>query len=449
MTAHVTRFRPLLPLLLICTLLLPIQGRAQSLIRDAGMEYGLNSMARPIIEAAGLSASRIRVLVVNDMGLNAFVTDGRAVYIHAGLILRLQSSEALQAVIAHELAHIANGHFVRRQLNMQNAKRNSLLGMAAGIAAGALSGSPELGAGIIQGSSGSALGVLLAHTRAEEAAADKAGLRYLARAGIPPDAMQEVFALFAGQEALSPSRQSAWARTHPMSRDRARAAENFAAVLSPRTTDRTRTEYWYQRARGKLSAYLRSPSYTLDKVGPNDDSDAARIQRAVAYFKLSDMDRARAEMAALIEKRPADPYFHELLGWMEIESGNSTHAVAAYEEAIALAPRISMIQGGYGRSLLTLNTPETDKKALKALERARSGDRYNQRILRDLAVAYARQGNNGMAALSTAQRYEVMGMREDARLHATRASDQLPVGSPGWSRAQDILRATEPKSQRR
>ncbi|MCR9086266.1 MAG: M48 family metalloprotease [Rhodobacteraceae bacterium] len=442
-------FRLLQALALIVVVALPAPARAVGLLRDAGMEHGLNQLARPIIAAAGLSPSRIQILVINDMSLNAFVTNGRAVFIHAGLILRLQSSEALQAVIAHEVAHIANGHYVRRSINAQNAQRNSLFGLAAGVAAGVASGNPALGAGIAQGTAGSALGVFLSHTRAEEAAADKSGLRYMARAGIPPEAMAEVFDLFAGQEALAPERQSAWARTHPVSRERARAAENFAAVLSPRTSDRTETEYWYQRARGKLSAYLRSPSYTLDRVGLSDMSDPARIQRAMAYFKMPDMSKARTEVAGLIEARPDDPYFHELLGWMEIESGNAERAIDAYREAVALAPRAPMILAGYGRSLLALNTPATDAEALTALETARSRDRNNQRLLRDLAVAYARTGNNGMASLSTAQRYEAMGRREDARLHAARAVDQLPVGSPGWSRAQDIMRATEPNRTRR
>ena len=446
-------FRPVLPLLLPVVLMvaiaMPSPARAIGLLRDAGIEHGLNQLARPILQAAGLPARQVRILVVNDMSLNAFVTNGRAVFIHAGLILRLQSSEALQAVIAHEVAHITNGHYVRRNLNAQNARRNSLFGLAAGVAAGVASGNPALGAGIAQGTAGSALGVFLSHTRAEEAAADKSGLRYMARAGIPPIAMKEVFDLFAGQEALSPERQSAWARTHPVSRERARAVENFAAVLSPRTSDRRAIEYWYQRARGKLSAYLRSPSYTLDRVGLSDTSDAARIQRAMAYFKMPDMGRARTEVAALIEARPNDPYFHELLGWMEIESGNAERAIAAYEKAVEIAPRQPMILAGYGRSLLALDTPATDAEALTMLEAARARDRSDMRLLRDLAIAYARTGNTGMASLSTAQRYEAMGRREDARLHAARASDQLPVGSPGWSRAQDILRATEPNRQRR
>lgn len=60
---------------------------AQSLIRDAGVENALEIMAYPLLSAANLPASNIRILVVNDMSLNAFVMDGRAVFINAGLLL--------------------------------------------------------------------------------------------------------------------------------------------------------------------------------------------------------------------------------------------------------------------------------------------------------------------------------------------------------------------------
>ncbi|MCA9768663.1 MAG: hypothetical protein KC485_07595 [Gemmatimonadetes bacterium] len=59
--------------------------------------------------------------------------------------------------------------------------------------------------------------------------------------------------------------------------------------------------------------------------------------------------------------------------------------------------------------------------------------------LRDLAVAYDRAGDRGMATLATAERFAIIGQKEDAVLHAKRAMKILPTGSPGWIRAQDLL----------
>jgi predicted Zn-dependent protease len=54
-----------------------------------------------------------------------------------------------------------------------------------------------------------------------------------------------------------------------------------------------------------------------------------------------------------------------------------------------------------------------------------------------------------MASVLTAERYAMAGRLKDARIHAERASDLLPRGSPGWQRAQDILVAAETAEKRR
>jgi len=70
-------------------------------------------------------------------------------------------------------------------------------------------------------------------------------------------------------------------------------------------------------------------------------------------------------------------------------------------------------------------------------------------FLTELAAAYARQGNKGMASLVTAERYAMTGRLEDAGLHAQRASDLLPRGSTGWRRAQDVLSAAKAAEKKR
>lgn len=435
-------------LMLLAGIFVAAPAGAISLLRDAEAEHGLDILARPILTAAGLPARRTRVIIVNDMAMNAFVVDNRTVFVHAGLILRLQSADELQAVIAHEVGHIANGHAVRRRLNAQAARNATLLGLAAGVAAGAATGNPGAGAGIAIGSHSSAMRVFYSHTREEEAAADNSGMVYLSQAGIDPEAFRGVLSLFEVQDAITPGRQDPYTQTHPLTRDRLRAVDLTAAELKPEPTDRSEAEYWFGRVKEKLSAYLRSPGYTFTKLKPGDSSDAAQVARAMAYFRNSDMGQARQAIGVLIERSPDDPYAHELLGWMEVESGNPGAAIASYETAAALAPTESLILAGYGRALLAVNTPASDRKALEILEQARARDSYDAALLRDLSIAYARSGDNGRASLATAERYALAGEYKDAEIHAQRAASQLPVGSPGWERAQDVIRAAAAAKRR-
>lgn len=420
---------------LLLSLVLTLPAAARGIIRDAEIEFALRQVAQPILQAAGLPSST-RIIIINDDSLNAFVANSRTIFLHSGLLLRVENAAQVQAVIAHEAAHIANGHLTNRPAAARNAANIGRLGLILSAAAAAVGGA-EAGAGVAIGSSQAALRNFLAHTRAQEASADQSSLRYLAQAGVDPQAAADVLNLFQGQEVLSVGRQDPYVRTHPLTRDRIRAVEGFAAAITAREVDRTQVEYWYARAVGKLSAFLRAPAWTLRRVrGQNDE--IAVLRRAIAYHRRPDLNRALQGIDGLIAGRPNDPYYHELKGQFLLESGQAQAAVASYQRAANLAPREALIQAGLGRALMASNRYAD---ALPVLERARANDSFNPSLLRDLAVTHGRLGQPGLASVAAAERYASLGRLEDARINAERAAGLLPRGSSGWLRAQDILTA--------
>jgi len=134
--------------------------------------------------------------------------------------------------------------------------------------------------------------------------------------------------------------------------------------------------------------------------------------------------------------RPDDPYYFDLRGQILMENRRAGAATVAYQKAADLAPRNALIQGGLGRALLADGRP---KDALEALERSRARDFQNAFVLRDLGQAYAQLGQDGMAALATAERYALQGRIEDAGRHARRAMALLSEGSAPWRRAEDVV----------
>ena len=161
-------------------------ARAASLIRDAEIEHALAELSAPILRAAGLSPQQVRILVVDDRSLNAFVINGTAIFIHTGLLLKLESAAQLQSVIAHEAAHISNGHITRRLTNIRGARNTAAFGMVLAAAVAMSTGRGDAAAGIAAGVAGSSQRNLFAHTRSEESAADQSGTRYMLRAGADP-----------------------------------------------------------------------------------------------------------------------------------------------------------------------------------------------------------------------------------------------------------------------
>jgi predicted Zn-dependent protease len=436
--------RSLSLIVLLCLVAFP--ARAQTMLRDGDIENALRALAAPVLAAAGLSTSRTRIVVLQDRQMNAFVLDREHIFLHSGLILRLKTAEQLQSVIAHEAAHIAGGHLSRRLQNIRTAKNVAGIGIALAMAAAASGNDGNAAAGLALGVRSSAERVLFGHTRAEESAADAAGLAYLQRAGISPHGYADVLDLFKGQELISSARQDPYSRTHPLSRDRLNAVNAKIGAL-PRTAPDPTAAYWFARAQGKLSAFLSAPSATLRATGTAPGRDEITLLRqAVAYHRMADASRARAAMDAAIALRPQDAYLHELKGQILLESRDAKGALAAYTTAARLAPRDTQVLAGLGRAQLAGGAP---KSAITTLERARAADPSDPSALRDLASAYAQTGQAGLASLATSERYALSGRWKDAAINANRAAGLLPRGSSAWLRAQDVVSAAETAQKRK
>ncbi len=417
-------------------------ANAVSLIRDADIEHSLDQLAAPVLRAAGLNPNNVRILIVNDSGLNAFVINGNAIFINSGLLQRMTTAAQLQSVIAHEAAHIANGHLSRRLTNLRHSNSAAGFGIALALAVALASDDANAAGAVAAGAAGSAQRQFFSHTRAEESAADQSAVRFMLRAGVDPRAAIEVLEIFRGQEALSVSRQDPYARTHPLTSDRLRALRGLIAANPGSAEPNPNADFWFARAQGKLSAFVQNPGWTLRRVR-GDDSAIATMRRAVAYHRQADSNRAIREMQSLLQAHPNDAFWHELFGQILLESRQAGPAVQSYRNAVSLNGNEPLILGGYGRALLALDTSDSNTLAVRSLERARSLDGQSASILRDLGQAYARTGQPGLASLATAERYALQGRVNDAALHATRAADRLPRGSAPWQRAQDVLSAAQ------
>src|SRR3546814_12763755 len=75
---------------------------AQSILRDAETEALLQDMMDPLTVAAGLRPGQVRVHLLSDRSINAFVAGSQDIYVHSGLIEAADSANEVQGVLAHE-----------------------------------------------------------------------------------------------------------------------------------------------------------------------------------------------------------------------------------------------------------------------------------------------------------------------------------------------------------
>ena len=97
------------------------------LIRDTEIEQLLRDYSAPILKAAGLAKQNIQIVILNDRSFNAFVMDGRHIFINAGALFEAKTPNEIIGVFAHETGHLAGGHLtrLREQLRKRRPPRSS------------------------------------------------------------------------------------------------------------------------------------------------------------------------------------------------------------------------------------------------------------------------------------------------------------------------------------
>ena len=115
------------------------------IIRDAEIEQLLRDYTAPILKVAGLAQQNVQVVLINERAFNAFVMDGRRIFMNVGALYDSKTPNEIIGVLAHETGHMAGGHLSRLREQLANAQTASIIAMLLGV--GALVGGAKAGGG--------------------------------------------------------------------------------------------------------------------------------------------------------------------------------------------------------------------------------------------------------------------------------------------------------------
>jgi predicted Zn-dependent protease len=434
-------------------------ANAGGLIRDAEIEALIADYSKPIFSAAGISGQNVKIHLLSESSFNAFVVDGQNMFIHTGAILRTETPNQLIGVIAHESGHIAGGHLSRLRAYMAKAQTAALmmniLGIAA-IAAGASQGTGsssgvnlgEGGAAAMQMGNAIVMRSVLSYRRAEESAADQAGVSYLTRTKQSGQGMLQTFQEFADQSLASLAYTDPYVQSHPMPQDRIAQLRDLAKA-SPYfdRKDSSELQHRHDMMRAKLAAFLarNNAPMIFRKYPESDRSLPAQYARAIAHYFAGGMKTAAAHIDALIAAEPNNPYFHELKGQFYLEGGDAANAIGPLRKAVALAPNSGLIRVTLAQALLGVNNDAQLAEAVDHLRKSLVREDQNTLGYRQLALAYGRMHKLPDAELSSAQAYFYEGDLKNAQELAKRAQRGFPPGSAQWVKADDIVGFKPPK----
>ncbi|KAB2940714.1 MAG: M48 family metalloprotease [Hyphomicrobium sp.] len=440
---------------LIATAMLsaPPSASAQNLplIRDTEIENILSDYAKPLFRAAGLGSGRIKMRIVQNDAFNAFVLDGKNVFVHTGTLMQANSPNEVIGVIAHETGHITGGHMAALRSRIAKDQTRALLAQILGIGlivAGGVAGGDNgnslggAGQGVLFGGNEVIMRSLLAERRQQESAADQAGLGFLNATKQSGRGMLATFERFAQQEYISDAQKDAFARSHPLSTDRLARLRKLVET-SPYfgVKDSPELQLRHDLMRAKLSGYLEKPSVVFNRYPATDQTLPARYARALARFFQGGqgaLEAALADVDGLLASRPDYPYFWEVKGDLLMRAGRTREAIPFLRQALKLDPGASLIRVQLAGALQEDQSEAAVNESVVLLRKSLIDDE-NSRAFRLLANSYYKQGKRPEADAMIAQAYFLEGDLKQAQLFAKRAQTKLRSGTPEWLKNDDII----------
>ena len=426
------------------------------MLRDTESEQLLRDYTRPILRAAGMEKQNIQMVIINEGVFNAFVADGRRIFVNYGAMMQSETPNQIIGVLAHETGHLAGGHLSKLRERLAEAQTQMIIAMllgagamVAGARSGSNSGLANAGAAAMSAPGEVIRRTLLSYVRQQEENADKAGVKFLNATGQSARGMYETFKRFTDESLFAARGSDPYVQSHPMPAERVRALEELARS-SPYwdKKDDPALQMRHDMVRAKISGFMERQDTVYRRYPLSNTSLPARYAHAVTTYLHGDLRSALAQIDGLIQQQPANPYFYELRGQALLEGGKPTEAIAPLRKAVQLSNNAPLIEMLLGQALVASSNTAYTEEAIAILRAAMARETEAPIGYMQLAMAYGRKGDYAQADLASAQAAYLRGDNKTARDLAARAKTRFAVGTPGWVKADDIVSAKPLPGQR-
>ena len=347
-------------------------NRRGRLYEDVLLEEYVNEIARrmtpPELEEQGVP---IRVKLLRDPSLNAFAYPNGVLYVHTGLLARVENEAQLASVLGHEMTHVINRDAVRQYRSTRNKViAANVAAVAASIGISAVAGEQwrrgnAVTAAVVGQTAdvmlglGLQLGLLAAvngYGRGMEDQADAGAMRLMAQAEYDINEAPKVHQMLLQRYGDASRLENFFFGNHSRNQER---IENYQRMLSAEYAQVaqassliTNTEEFQRRTRP-----LVRDNAILDIEAGRYGTAKAALERvlaiapndAKAYFYLGELYRKQRKAPDDVEKAvmayqkaaehdPAYPEPLRSLGLLYYTTGKKAEAQQAFERYLELKP---------------------------------------------------------------------------------------------------------------
>lgn len=347
------------------------------LLNDPLLYSYLESLVFELVQHSELQDRRIELVIVDNPTINAFAVPGGVIGVHSGLFNYAVTEDEFATVMAHEIAHLSQRHFSRRMELAQEQGPMQLAGLLAGVLLAATVGT-DAGLAAMTTAQGLAQDAQLRYSRANEAEADRVGLRTLYNAGMDPYAAPQMFErMYAATRYSQGNRIPEFLRTHPLSEKRI-ADTRARALQYPKRIRSVSLDYQLMRARVAVHS-AKTPEeavghFRSELAGEQLSTEASTYGLVLALTAAGRGDEAALALDSIwsgdgdrIEYVIADAE-------IDLTRGNPMRAVRTLQRRLALSPGNHPLTMSYATALQQAGAPHLSEAVLLDQSRRVSND---------------------------------------------------------------------------
>ncbi|QEA39013.1 M48 family metalloprotease [Pistricoccus aurantiacus] len=388
------------------------QFRARApLWQDPITQHYVESLIGQLLPYSNLPGIDPVVTLVDSRQLNAFAVPGGVIGVNTGLFSFAKNESELASVLAHELGHLSQHHFARRQARAEETQLPTMAAMLAGMLL-AVGGGGDAGIAAAMGSQAAFIQDQLTYSRRYEEEADRVGLQAMAQAGFDPGASVDMFRSMQRLMALQGGNPPEFLLTHPVTQSRISDVQSRVAQIgSPGSAGVSDPRHALVRARALLEIHRDDPTQAASQLAQDSTSEAARrYLEALIQAERGNTQAALNELDQLARELPDLPMIPTSAAQVAYETGRPEQALERIRRLLRLMPNYYPAEYLQAQALLG-SDPGQAFTILRRLSERRPED---PQIFDLLAVAAGRSGQPAWGHLARAETLQLTGRIDQA-----------------------------------